>query len=83
MLQKLRSRHPIDLPVEGFGHKKVILAVLGGLFLLFVALPFLLSPLAAARENMRLIVAVAAGFAALLLALLVGAAIGKKGWDRS
>lgn len=83
MLQKLRSRHPIDLPVEGFGRKKAILAILGGLFLLFVALPFLLSPIAAGLEDVRLVVSAAAGFATLLLVLLIGTAIGKKGADRS
>lgn len=89
MLQKLRSRHPIDLPAEGFGHKKGILAVLGGIAVLFVLVPFLLSPLAALYRGMRaesgvlpVGIAIAAGLAVLALVLLVGAARGKTGWNR-
>lgn len=91
MLQKLRSRHPIDLPTEGFGHKKAILAVLGGIAVLFVFIPFLLSPLAALLGGLqaggdgvsRVVVVIAAGFATLFFVLLVGALRGKRGHDRS
>ena len=84
MLQKLRSRHTIDLPAEGFGRKRGILAVLGGLFALFVAIPFLLSPIA---SLLRLgatftVVAVGAAVAALLFVLIVTGIRGKPGWNR-
>lgn len=89
MLQKLRSRHPIDLPAEGFGHKKAILAVLGGIAVLFILVPFLLSPLAALYRGLqdgqalpRALLAIAAGVGTLVLVILLGAARGKSGWRR-
>ena len=83
MLQKLRSRHAIDLPYSGFGMKKGILAVLGGILVLFVLLPLALSPLAALSQSVpKAAIAIAAGFGALLLVLLLAGIRGKFGWQR-
>lgn len=83
MLQKLRSRHAIDLPFAGFGLKKGILAALAGLAILFVLIPLLLSPLAALSEASRkTAIAVAAGVGTLVLVLLVAGIRGKYGWRR-
>lgn len=83
MLQKLRSRHPVDLPYGTWGRKRAILAVLGGIAVLFVVIPFLLSPLVALNAGARkAVVLVAAGFGTLFLVLLVGGARGKFGWQR-
>ena len=83
MLQKLRSRHPIDLPQGHWTHKRGILMVLGGTAVLFVLLPFALSPLVALSESSRkAMLAVAAGVGTLLLVLFVGGLRGKFGWDR-
>lgn len=84
MLQKLRTREPIDLPAEGFGRKRGILAILGGLFVVFVLLPFLLSPLAAlVREGVSVtVIAVGAAVATLLAVLFVTGLRGKPGWNR-
>lgn len=83
MLQKLRSRHAIDLPYGGFGTKKGILAVLGGIFALFVLTPFLLSPLVALSASAtRAIIMVGAGFGVLVLVLAIAGIRGKHGWQR-
>lgn len=83
MLQKLRSREGVDLPYEGFGRRRPTLAILGGIFALFVLVPFLLSPLANLRSEMRAtVLVIGAGFGALLLVLLIGGAKGKFGWQR-
>lgn len=83
MLQKLRSRHPVDLP-DRFGRKRGILAILGGLAVLFVIIPFLLSPLAAYLRMGLVPTALGIGAAVLVLVLVLGfgAARGKPGWDR-
>ena len=83
MLQKLRSRHAVDLPYAGFGTKKGILTVLGGIAALFVLVPLLLSPLAALSESARrALIAIAAGVGTLVLVLLVAGIRGKYGWKR-
>lgn len=83
MLQKLRSRHGVDLPYSGFGTKKGILAVLGGLLVLFVLIPLALSPLVALRASVpRAAIAIAAGMGLLVLVLLVAGIRGKYGWQR-
>jgi len=83
MLQKLRSRHAIDLPYDGFGRKKGILAILGGIAALFVLLPLALSPLAAlAESSRRALILVAAGMGTLVFVLLVAGIRGKYGWKR-
>ena len=83
MLQKLRSRHGVDLPYSGFGTKKGILAVLGGLAVLFVVIPLLLSPLVALSDSVRrAAIAIAAGVGTLVLVLLVAGIRGKYGWQR-
>ena len=83
MLQKLRSRHPVDLPYGGFGRKKGILTVLGGLAVLFVLVPLALSPLVQLSESARkAVVLVGAGIGLLVVVLLFGAIRGTTGWDR-
>lgn len=86
MLQKLRTRHPIDVPAEGFGRRSSFLAILGVLAVLFVLLPLVLSLAGGlyndGRVNRAAAIAVGAGLAALLLAILVGAIRGKPGHKR-
>lgn len=83
MLQRLRSRHAIDLPFGGFGFKKGIFLILGGIAGLFVLMPLGLSPLAALSESvLRTVIAVGAGFGALVLVLVVAGIRGKYGWQR-
>lgn len=83
MLQKLRSREGVDLPYEGFGRRSPTFVILGGIFALFVLVPFLLSPLANLRTEMRAtVLVIGAGFGALLLVLLIGGVKGKFGWQR-
>lgn len=83
MLQRLRSRHPIDLPAGKWGHAKPILAVLGTLAVLFVVLPLLLSPLVAAGASFRrALFLIAAGVGTLVLVLLITGVRGKFGWQR-
>lgn len=86
MLQKLRTRHPIDLPAEGWSRRRLFLAVLGGIAVLALVVPFLLSILSAglsgARGSMSAPLAVGVGMGVLVLVLLVYGARGKPGWDR-
>lgn len=83
MLQRLRSRHPIDLPRGAWKHKIGIFLVLGGIAGLFVLLPLGLSPLVALSDSVvRAIIAIGAGFGALVLALAVFSIRGKHGWQR-
>lgn len=86
MLQKLRSRHPIDLPVDGYGRKRGILAVMGGLAVLFLFVPLVVSLLGGLARGGTIDVnagtAVAAGVGLLVLVVLVGGLIGKVGADR-
>jgi hypothetical protein len=83
MLQKLRSRHPVDLPYGTWGRKRGILTILGGLAVLFVVIPLVLSPLVQLGASTRkAVVLVGAGVFMLLFALLMGAIRGKTGWDR-
>lgn len=83
MLRRLRSRHPVDLPYQGFGRRRPTLAILGGLAVLFVVIPFLVSPLVSASDSVRkTAIAIAAAFGTLFLVLLVTGARGKFGWQR-
>lgn len=79
MLEKLRSRHSIDLPAEGWKRSNGLLTVLGGIAVLFVIIPLLIALYATARYYTLGIVL---GVAALVLALLVGAIRGKPGHAR-
>jgi hypothetical protein len=81
MLQKLRSRERIDLPVEGMGRRRPTLAILGGLAVLFVIVPLVLSLLSGATAR-NLAIGLGAGVGTLLLVLLVFGARGKPGWNR-
>ena len=83
MLRRLQSRHEIDLPYGKWGRAKPILFVIATLAVLFVILPFLVSPLAAASESVRrAAVLIGAGVGTLLLVLLVTGLRGKPGWQR-
>ncbi|MFA5862582.1 MAG: hypothetical protein WDA16_12900 [Candidatus Thermoplasmatota archaeon] len=79
MIEKLRSRRSIDLPAEGWKNSRRLLAVLGGLAALFVILPLALALYGGARDHALGIVL---GVSALVLALVVGAALGKPGHAR-
>ncbi|HWH08887.1 MAG TPA: hypothetical protein VNX21_06785 [Candidatus Thermoplasmatota archaeon] len=87
MLEKLRSRHPIDVPAEDWGRSRGLLGALGTLALLFLALP-LLGTLAAAAlayrngEGAGWLLGAAAAIAALMLVILVAGARGKPGHAR-
>lgn len=85
MLEKLRSRHPIDLP-ERYGHKVGILVILGGLAVLFVIVPLFVALGASLIEKGRIdqtrAALVAGGIGFLLLVVLVSGIRGKVGWDR-
>lgn len=86
MLQKLRSRHPVDLPVEGFGRSRGLLGILGFITVAFLLLPLALALYAGLTEGSAPDVsggaAVAAGIGTLLLVLVVGGLIGKPGHSR-
>ena len=79
MLEKLRSRHSIDLPAEGFGRSKGLFVVWGGIAFLFIGVPLLL---AFVKGALLIPLAVAAAIGAFLLAWLVGAIRGKPGSRR-
>ena len=86
MLEKLRSRHPVDVPADEWGRRKLFVVVLGGLAVLFVLVPLAVSLLAGLTWgggiNRRAVIAVAAGFGFLVLVLVAGALRGKPGWER-
>ena len=91
MLQKLRSRHPIDLPAEGWGRRRLFLAVLGGLAVLALLIPLALAILGApARAFLRgdgdglraILLGVGVGMGVLLLVLLAYGVKGKSGHAR-
>ena len=79
MLEKLRSRHSIDLPAEGWRPARGMVVVWGGLAVLFLLVPLLLTLYAGAR---LLPMGIVAGVGALLLAWLVGTIRGKPGARR-
>lgn len=83
VLRKLRSRHPVDLPYKGFGRRWPTLAILGFLAVLFVIVPFLVSPLVSASDSVRrTAIAIGAAFGTLFLVLAIAGARGKYGWQR-
>lgn len=80
MLQKLRARHPIDIPAEGFGRSKGLLAVWGTLAVLAVIIPFVLAILEGALVA---VLSIGAAVATLLVVLLLlGAGGAKPGYNR-
>lgn len=79
MLEKLRSRHPIDVPAEEWGRRRGFLVILGGIAALFVLLPLAGAAYAGA---FRAPYAIAAGVGALVLVLVLGAVRGKTGHAR-
>lgn len=86
MLEKLRSRHPVDLPAESWGRRTPFLAIIGGIAGLFLILPLGLSLIAAlvrdGEFNVSAATAIAAGFGFLFIVLLVAGIRGKVGHDR-
>lgn len=79
MLEKLRSRHSIDLPAEGFGRSKFLFLVWGGIAGLFIGLPLALAAYAGAR---LLPLAIGAAVGVLVLLWVAGAVRGKPGSRR-
>lgn len=74
MLNKLRSRHPVDVPAEGWQRSRGLLAVIGTLGVLVVVVPVLLAILEGALRGPLMIgIAVAAALAALLILGALGA----------
>lgn len=85
MLQKLRSRHSIDLPVERWGRRRPTLAIIGLIAVLFLVVPLLLALLSGFYDGGLQVTrakAIAAGIGLLLLVLIVGGLRGKPGWNR-
>lgn len=88
MIEKLRSRHPIDVPAEGFRASRGLFTVIGGIAALFVLLPLGLALLLGVIDvNARVlripvVLAIVAAGATLVLVLLVGALRGKPGHAR-
>lgn len=75
MLQKLRSRHPIDIPAEGFGRSTGLLVTIGGLGVLAVIVPLVLAILEGALTAP---LAIALGVGVVILTLLILGAFGAK-----
>lgn len=75
MLNKLRSRHPVDIPAEGFGRSRGLLTVLGGIAVLAVIIPVLL---AIAEGAFTWAAGVAIGVGVIILAFIIMGAIGVK-----
>lgn len=87
MLKKLRSREPLDLPVEGWKKRTPTLAILGVIAVVFLFVPFLLALVVGVFDpdtgfRLSRAQAVAAGVGTLLLVLLLGGLLGKPGWQR-
>ena len=86
MLQKLRSRHPVDLPVSGYRKVKPLAFAIGTIAVLFVLVPLVVALFAGLTEDGGLDTtwapAIAAGVGTLLLVLLVAGIRGKAGWNR-
>jgi hypothetical protein len=86
MLQKLRSRHSIDLPAETWGRRRPTLAILGIIAIVFLFVPLLLALISGIYSDGAVQVTrfqgIAAGVGLLLLVLIVGALRGKPGWAR-
>ena len=86
MLQKLRSRHDIDLPYEGFGRRRPTLAILGLIAVAFLFVPLLLALVSGFWRDGSVHVStaqgIAAGVGALLLVIIVATLVGKTGHDR-
>lgn len=80
MLQKLRSREPIDLP-ETYRHSGLPLTILGGIALLTVLVPLLLALAAGLLTGPRAL-ALAIGIGTLVIVLFIGGIVGKPGHSR-
>lgn len=81
MLEKLRSRHSIDLPVESWGRSRGLMGTLGAIALLFLGLP-LLGVLAWAAWQRQPLYGMALAGAAFVLVFVVWGAWGKAGHRR-
>jgi hypothetical protein len=85
MLQKLRSRHSIDLPAEKWGRRRPTLAILGLIAVVFLFVPFLIALLSGFYDGGVQVTraeGIAAGVGLLLLVLVVAGLRGKPGWSR-
>ncbi|GEM_PF-7123456 len=85
MLQKLRSRHSIDLPAETWGRRRPTLAILGLIAVVFLIVPFLIALLSGFYDGgvqVSRAEGIAAGVGLLLLVLIVAGLRGKPGWNR-
>lgn len=81
MLEKLRSRHPIDVPADEWKRSRGLLGALGTILVLFLLVPLGLVAYAAIKDRSFLLGAGAA-VGAFLLMILVYAARGKPGHAR-
>lgn len=75
MLNKLRSRHPVDIPAEGFGRSRGLLAVIGGIAVLAVVIPVLL---AVAEGALTWATGVVIGMGVIVLTFVIMGALGVK-----
>jgi hypothetical protein len=85
MLQKLRSRHTIDLPAESWGRRRPTLAILGLVAVLFLLVPLVVALVSGFYDGGVQVTraeGIAAGVGLLLLVLVVGGLRGKPGWNR-
>jgi len=84
MLKKLRSRHGIDLPYQGFGSRKLFLAVIAGMALLFIAVPLVLSPIAeiVGDNGTKRLVAIVVPFVIFAFIMVTVSITGKVGAER-
>lgn len=87
MLQKLRSRHRIDLPAEGWQRRGLFLGVMGTLVVLALLIPLALAFFGPLLRGLRAgdwdaPFAIGVGILVLVLVLLVYGARGKPGHSR-
>lgn len=75
MLQKLRSRHGIDLPIDGWKRSNGLLVVIGGLAFLAVLLP---AAVALIQGALTWATGVLIGMGTLVLVFLLMGAMGVK-----
>lgn len=75
MLQKLRSRHSIDLPIDGWKRSNGLLTVIGGLAFLAVILP---SIVALVQGALTWATGVLIGLGTIVLVFLAMGAMGVK-----
>lgn len=87
MIEKLRSRHPIDLPAERWRFNWILFLILGGIAGLFLFLPLGLAfagpvGLALLERDLALPIAIVLAGGTFVSALVAGAVLGKPGHRR-